>query len=89
MAEKDLEKELGLDTNEETEPKIAKGEPMMKFKDLDAVLSWFTENDYLDQEFEFDNETGTLKMNGKVVAIKGKDGSYSVQVPFLDKEGKQ
>lgn len=40
----------------------------------------FADNNYLDQEFEFDNESGVLKMNGKVVATKGQDGSYSVDV---------
>jgi len=55
-------------------------EETIKLKDLDSVLTWFSDHNYLDQEFDFDNKTGELKMNGKVVAVKGKDGSYSVDV---------
>jgi hypothetical protein len=55
-------------------------EGAMSLKDLDSVLTWFADNSYLDQEFEFDNVTGVLTMNGKAVATKGKDGSYSVDI---------
>lgn len=86
ITEKALEKKLGLKESEETTiaeeqiPEALGSEAPFKLKDMDAVLKWFADNNYLDQEFEFDNETGVLKMNGKVVATKGKDGSYSVDI---------
>ncbi len=70
VTEKALEKMLG----------VKESEAPLQLKDMDAVLNWFADNNYLDQEFDFDNETGVLKMNGKVVATKGQDGSYSVDV---------
>ena len=81
MTEKALEKMLGVKGSEETAVEEQLGsEAPLQLKDMDAVLNWFADNNYLDQEFEFDNETGVLKMNGKVVATKGQDGSYSVDV---------
>ena len=81
MTEKALEKMLGVKGSEETAVGEQLGsEAPLQLKDMDAVLNWFADNNYLDQEFEFDNETGVLKMNGKVVATKGQDGSYSVDV---------
>lgn len=55
-------------------------EAPLQLKDIDSVLNWFAEHNYLDQEFEFNNETGVLTMNGKAVATKGQDGSYSVDI---------
>lgn len=85
MTEKALEKKMGLKENETAAeeqhiPEALGSEAPLQLKDTDAVLNWFADNNYLDQEFEFDHETGVLKMNGKVVATKGKDGSYSVDV---------
>lgn len=81
MTEKALEKMLGVKESEETAVGEQLGsEAPLQLKDMDAVLNWFADNNYLDQEFEFDNETGVLKMNGKVVATKGQDGSFSVDV---------
>lgn len=81
MTEKALEKIMGVKESEEEQVSEALGsEAPLQLKDKDAVLNWFADNNYLDQEFEFDNETGVLKMNGKVVATKGQDGSFSVDV---------
>lgn len=85
MTEKALEKKLGLeegetDAEEQHISEALGSEAPLQLKDIDAVLNWFAEHNYLDQEFEFDNETGVLTMNGKAVATKGQDGSYSVDV---------
>lgn len=81
MTEKALEKMLDVKESEETAAEEQLGsEAPLQLKDMDAVLNWFADNNYLDQKFDFDNETGVLKMNGKVVATKGQDGSYSVDV---------
>lgn len=92
MTEKALEKKMGLsessyekglNPSKEYGKRSDSGEARdsegtLQLKDMDAVLNWFADHNYLDQEFEFDNETGVLTMNGKAVATKGQDGSYSV-----------
>lgn len=51
-----------------------------RFKNTDAVISWFANAGYDGQQIDFNNKTGELKIKGVTVAVKGKNGSYSVDV---------
>jgi len=83
MTEKAIEK---LSVKEEVSEALG-SETVFQLKDVDSVLAWFADANYLDQEFEFDPKTGVLTMNGKAVATKGQDGSYTVDVTSVGNVG--
>jgi len=72
--------ERALEGKLKTKSEETISEEKLELKDLDSVLDWFDNNNYLEYEFDFDKETGVLKLNGKEVATKGQDGSFSIDI---------
>lgn len=62
------------------EPGLDLNRQFTKFKTTDEVINWFANAGYNGQKIDFDHKTGEMKIKGTVVAVKGKNGSYSVDI---------